>query len=54
MTTTDPIVIVGAARTPMGGFLGDLKDAPAHALGARAISPRSSGPGLGARASTKF
>jgi acetyl-CoA C-acetyltransferase len=37
MTATDPIVIVGAARTPMGGFLGDLKDAPAHALGARAI-----------------
>src|ERR1700733_10139782 len=38
MTATDAIVIVGAARTPMGGFLGDLKDAPAHALGARAIS----------------
>ncbi|HEV7479193.1 MAG TPA: acetyl-CoA C-acetyltransferase, partial [Roseiarcus sp.] len=38
MTATDSIVIVGAARTPMGGFLGDLKDAPAHALGARAIS----------------
>ena len=38
MTSPDPIVIVGAARTPMGGFLGDLKDAPAHALGARAIS----------------
>ena len=40
MTTADPIVIVGAARTPMGGFLGDLKDAPAPALGARAISRR--------------
>jgi len=38
MTIADPIVIVGAARTPMGGFLGDLKDEPAHALGARAIS----------------
>ena len=38
MTTSDPVVIVGAARTPMGGFLGDLKDAPAHALGARAIA----------------
>ena len=38
MTTEDPIVIVGAARTPMGGFLGDFKDLPAHALGARAIS----------------
>ena len=33
----DPIVIVGAARTPMGGFLGDLKDVSAPALGARAI-----------------
>ena len=36
--STDPIVIVGAARTPMGGFLGDLKDVAAPALGARAIS----------------
>ena len=34
----DPIVIVGAARTPMGGFLGDFKDAPAADLGARAIA----------------
>ena len=34
---TDPIVIVGAARTPMGGFLGDFKDVAAPALGARAI-----------------
>ena len=38
MTNADPIVIVGAARTPMGGFLGDFKDVPAPALGARAIS----------------
>ena len=38
MSIADPIVIVGAARTPMGGFLGELKDAPAHALGAGAIS----------------
>ena len=38
MSTADPIVIVGAARTPMGGFLGDLKDVAAPALGARAIS----------------
>ena len=38
MRTTDPIVIVGAARTPMGGFLGDLKDVTAPALGARAIA----------------
>ena len=38
MITADPIVIVGAARTPMGGFLGDLKDVSAPALGARAIA----------------
>jgi len=36
--TKDPIVIVGAARTPMGGFQGDLKEASAPALGAVAIS----------------
>ena len=35
--TPDPIVIVGAARTPMGGFLGDFKDVAAPALGAAAI-----------------
>ena len=34
---TDPIVIVGGARTPMGGFQGDLKDAAAPQLGAAAI-----------------
>ena len=33
----DPIVIVGAARTPLGGFLGALKDVPAPRLGAVAI-----------------
>ena len=38
MTTSDAIVIVGAARTPMGGFLGDFKDVAAPALGASAIS----------------
>jgi acetyl-CoA C-acetyltransferase len=38
MNAEDAIVIVGAARTPMGGFLGDLKDVSAPALGARAIS----------------
>jgi acetyl-CoA C-acetyltransferase len=37
MTKPDAIVIVGAARTPMGGFLGDLKDVSAPALGATAI-----------------
>ena len=34
----DPIVIVGMARTPMGGFQGDLKDARAPALGSAAIA----------------
>jgi acetyl-CoA C-acetyltransferase len=38
MTAEDAIVIVGAARTPMGGFLGDFRDVSAPALGARAIS----------------
>ncbi|MEO1293948.1 MAG: acetyl-CoA C-acyltransferase [Pseudomonadota bacterium] len=33
----DPIVIVGAARTPMGGFQGELSGAPAPDLGAAAI-----------------
>ncbi len=33
----DPIVIVGSARTPMGGFQGDFRDATAAALGATAI-----------------
>ncbi len=37
MRSSDPIVIVGAARTPMGGFQGDLKDIAAPALGAAAI-----------------
>lgn len=37
MTQQDPIVIVGAARTPMGGFQGDLKEATAPALGSVAI-----------------
>ena len=34
----DPIVIVSTARTPMGGFLGALKDVPAVDLGAAAIA----------------
>ena len=33
----DPIVIVSAARTPMGGFMGDLKALAAPELGAVAI-----------------
>ena len=38
MSTSDPIVVVGAARTPMGGFQGDLKDLRAAELGAAAIA----------------
>ncbi len=33
----DPIVIVSAARTPMGAFQGELKDFAAPQLGAAAI-----------------
>jgi acetyl-CoA C-acetyltransferase len=34
---TDPVVIVSAARTPMGGMQGDFKDLAAAELGAAAI-----------------
>ncbi|MBB4229731.1 acetyl-CoA C-acyltransferase [Rhizobium mongolense] len=37
MPLQDPVVIVGSARTPIGGFQGELKDATAPALGAAAI-----------------
>ena len=37
MAAHDPIVIVGAARTPIGAFQGDLKDLAAPELGAAAI-----------------
>lgn len=37
MMQDDPVVIVGSARTPMGGFLGELKDLSAPMLGAAAI-----------------
>ncbi len=37
MAASDPIVIVGAARTPIGAFQGDLKDLTAPELGAAAI-----------------
>ena len=40
MTTAsqDPIVIVGAARTPMGSFQGDFSSLAAHDLGGAAIA----------------
>jgi acetyl-CoA C-acetyltransferase len=37
MPDQDPIVIAGCARTPIGGFQGDLKDLSAPELGATAI-----------------
>ncbi|HYH38883.1 MAG TPA: acetyl-CoA C-acetyltransferase [Azospirillum sp.] len=37
MATEDPVVIAGAARTPMGGFQGDLLGLTAPQLGAAAI-----------------
>ena len=37
MAAADPIVIVGAARTPMGGFQGDLASVAAPELGSVAI-----------------
>ncbi|MEO8250347.1 MAG: acetyl-CoA C-acyltransferase [Burkholderiales bacterium] len=36
-TSADPVVIVGAARTPMGGFQGDFASLAAHDLGGAAI-----------------
>jgi acetyl-CoA C-acetyltransferase len=47
MTASDPVVIVGAARTPMGGFQGDFKDTPAPTLGAAAIRAALERSGLG-------
>lgn len=46
MSNIDPIVIVGAARTPMGGFQGDLAPAQAPELGAAAIRAALAGAGL--------
>lgn len=46
MREHDPIVIVGAARTPMGAFQGDFSGKQASALGAIAIAGALSGAGL--------
>ena len=48
MTQSDPIVIAGIARTPMGGFQGDLSGATASELGAAAIGAALSRAGLAA------
>ena len=38
MSAEDPIVIVGMARTPMGGLMGELAGLSANELGAEAVS----------------
>ncbi|MGR9108346.1 MAG: thiolase family protein [Gammaproteobacteria bacterium] len=47
-TSADPVVIVGYARTPIGKFLGNLKDLSAPQLGAAAISGALISSGLSA------
>ncbi|WP_422026856.1 acetyl-CoA C-acyltransferase [Pyruvatibacter mobilis] len=44
----DPVVIVGAKRTPMGGFQGDLSSVSAPELGTHAIKSALEDAGLGA------
>lgn len=44
--TADPIVIVGQARTPIGGLLGDLSGVSATALGSAAIAAAVARAGL--------
>ena len=44
---TDPIVIVSAARTPIGGLLGDFAAVPAWELGATAIAAAVQRAGIG-------
>ncbi|WP_319823916.1 acetyl-CoA C-acetyltransferase [Thalassovita sp.] len=48
--TVDPIVIVGSARTPMGGFQGDFSDVDASTLGGAAIDAALKGAGLSSEA----
>jgi len=48
MSSADPIVIVGAARTPMAGLQGDFRDVAAPKLGAAAIEAALSRSGLSA------
>jgi acetyl-CoA C-acetyltransferase len=45
---SDPIVIVGAARTPMGGFQGDFSDVTASDLGGVAIKAALARAGIAA------
>ncbi|KAB7613853.1 acetyl-CoA C-acyltransferase [Amylibacter sp. SFDW26] len=45
---SDTIVIVGAARTPMGGFQGDFQNTPAPELGSAAIKAAVDAAGISA------
>ena len=47
MSNSDPIVIVSAKRTPMGGFMGGLSGVTAPSLGATAIASAVESAGLG-------
>ncbi|MBI5311584.1 MAG: acetyl-CoA C-acyltransferase [Methylocystis sp.] len=47
MSAAAPVAIVGAARTPIGAFLGELKDVSAPQLGAHAIEAAVTRAGLG-------
>ena len=51
--SSDPIVIVSAARTPIGGLLGDFANLAAWDLGAVAIQAAVSAPASPATPSTK-
>ena len=44
--TVDPVVIVSAARTPLGGFMGELSSLTAPQLGAHAIGAALARSGL--------
>ena len=46
MSTSDPIVIAGAARTPMGGFQGELSAMSAAELGGAAVKAALEGAGV--------
>lgn len=50
MNMKDPVVIVGSARTPMGGFQGELSEMSAAELGAVAIRAALDRAGLAAEA----
>jgi len=46
LNTNDPVVIVGAARTPVGAYLGELKTVPVEELGRVALTEAISRAGI--------